>query len=133
MRCTQEQRTTAVRRRRRRLLPPCCHHRALIVNGLIYAGFTATWQGRFRAAVSACHDAVQVAEAAHDAEHLAAAPFCLALALAGCGEYEAALAGLHDLLAFANTTGEPYYAVHAQHHRLDLSRVGTHRASSALG
>ena len=81
--------------------PPCCHHRALIVNGLIYAGFTATWQGRFRAAVSACHDAVQVAEAAHDAEHLAAAPFCLALALAGCGEYEAALAGLHDLLAFA--------------------------------
>jgi DNA-binding CsgD family transcriptional regulator len=35
------------------------------------------------------------------------------MALAGCGEYEEALAALHDLLALAKISGEPYYAVRA--------------------
>jgi ATP/maltotriose-dependent transcriptional regulator MalT len=88
-------------------------NRAIALKGLIYVGFTASWRGQFREAITTCKEAMQLADAAHDASSLADARFSLALALTGCGEYEDALSLLHDLLAFATTSGEPYYAVRA--------------------
>ena len=88
-------------------------NRAVSLKGLIYLGFTASWRGRFREAIAASEEATQVAEATHDASSLADARFSLALALAGCSRYADALTILRDLLTFATTSGEPYYAVRA--------------------
>jgi DNA-binding CsgD family transcriptional regulator/type II secretory pathway predicted ATPase ExeA len=85
--------------------------RALALKGLIYAGLTASWQGRFREAIATSDEAARLAEAAHDGSSLADARFSLALAHAGCGEYGEALAILVDLLTLAMTSAEPFYAV----------------------
>ncbi|MGI8406620.1 MAG: LuxR C-terminal-related transcriptional regulator [Thermomicrobiales bacterium] len=85
-------------------------NRAITIKGITFTGLTATWRGRYREAIERCEQATRLAESAHDAAALADARYSLALALGGCGEYEAALTALHHLLDLAKTSGEPFYA-----------------------
>lgn len=99
----------------RRALPLAEHvgDRAIAVNGLNYLGYAATWRGQFDTGVEHFREAKRLAEATRDVMALALAQFGLGLAYAARGEYTAALAELHALLSFSDTTGEPYYAVRA--------------------
>jgi len=85
--------------------------RAVILNGFIYLGYMANWQGQFASAVAHLQEALALALSAHDLLSAAHTRFALALAQAGLGHYEAALSQLHTLQDLAAVIGEPYFAV----------------------
>jgi len=87
--------------------------RITALDGLSCLGYVATWRGDFAAGAAHFLEARTLAEQAHNAFALANARFGLSLALAGRGEYEAALAELQLLLEFAAVTGEASYATRA--------------------
>ena len=85
-------------------------NQAIALQGLTHTGLTATWRGQFRDAIDTCKRAVILAEQSLDAAAIADARFCLALALAGSGEYDAAMTALANLLELAKSSGESYYS-----------------------
>lgn len=85
--------------------------RAVILNGLIYLGYMANWQGHFAQAVTHLQEALALALSAHDLLSVAHTRFALGLAQAGLGQYEAALSQLQTLQDLSAVIDEPYFAV----------------------